>query len=96
MPAQRRHRFVPRRIQHPALQIQPSPDLQQRVDRALLIAQILHPYGMCGITRIPGNRPLIINDADGNTLPAEAARYSQTLKITADDNSANPFVRQVN
>src|SRR5258708_25981779 len=48
---ERSHRFIASGEELPAIEIKPSTNLQQRIDRSLLIAQVTQPYGSGAATR---------------------------------------------
>src|SRR3989440_5387024 len=84
------HRLLARRIEHPAIESQPLTDLEDGVDRGILVAQVANPNGVRRVARIPRDGTLVVDDAHRDAAASEAADDPQALVVAANDNGPHP------
>src|SRR5260370_15229945 len=81
-------------IEDPPFQVQPTSDIQHRLDRFLLVTHVRYANRTGNVARVARNRRLVIDHTHGQTSPAQAARDAQTLKVSAKYNSTDALCRQ--
>src|SRR5689334_22026228 len=69
--------------------MEPAPDLDQLLDRAVLVTQALDSHSVGGVAGVSRNREFVIDDTDRNAVTAEAADDAQTLVITTHHDGAD-------
>src|SRR5829696_3894693 len=86
---ERRDRLLARREEHPALDAQPAAELEQRVDRRALVAELADADGARRVAREARDRALVVDDADGSARPPDAPDDAEALVVAADDDGAD-------